>query len=167
MYLPHDIPNAKVLITVKTYPNPSRKYGELVCNAGFLETGEWVRIYPIKFRQLPFEQQYSKFNWIQVDLIRRKGDLRLESYQPRLGIDDEISILDSMSTGKNRDWAERKVYALREVFTSMNVLIEQAKTPGTWKSLATVKPKKILDFQIERVDDRVSRAGKNVRRIAV
>ena len=31
------MPLTKVLITVKTYPSLSAKYGELVCTAGFLE----------------------------------------------------------------------------------------------------------------------------------
>ena len=35
-YLPDEIPNARVLITVKTYPLPSRSYTELVCTAGLL-----------------------------------------------------------------------------------------------------------------------------------
>ena len=33
----------KVLITVKTYPAISNKYDELVCTAGFLEDGTWIR----------------------------------------------------------------------------------------------------------------------------
>jgi hypothetical protein len=37
----------KVLITVTTYPLPSRSYDELVCTAGMLENGEWIRIYPV------------------------------------------------------------------------------------------------------------------------
>lgn len=37
----------KVLITVTTYPLPSRSYDELVCIAGILENGEWIRIYPV------------------------------------------------------------------------------------------------------------------------
>ena len=41
----------KVLITVKTYPAISKKYEELVCTAGFLEDGAWIRIYPIQFRK--------------------------------------------------------------------------------------------------------------------
>jgi hypothetical protein len=39
MYLPPEIPKARVLITVKTYPLPSGKYEELVCTAGVLEDG--------------------------------------------------------------------------------------------------------------------------------
>ena len=37
----------KVLITVTTYPLPSRSYDELVCTAGVLENGDWIRIYPV------------------------------------------------------------------------------------------------------------------------
>ena len=40
---------AEVMITVKTYPNPSETYGETVCVAGVrLDRGapEWIRLYP-------------------------------------------------------------------------------------------------------------------------
>ncbi len=36
-YLPEEIPNARVLLAVKAYPSPSKKYGELVCTAGMIE----------------------------------------------------------------------------------------------------------------------------------
>ena len=40
----------RILVTVKTYPTLSRKYGETVCTAGIREDGTWVRIYPVPFR---------------------------------------------------------------------------------------------------------------------
>jgi hypothetical protein len=40
----------KVLLTVTTYPLPSRSYDELVCTAGILEDGSWIRIYPVPLR---------------------------------------------------------------------------------------------------------------------
>lgn len=149
MHLPDEILSTRVLISVKTYPNPSAKYDELVCNAGFLETGEWVRIYPVKFRALPYDQQYSKYDWIELDLVKNTSDFRQESFRPRLGIDEEIKTVGSMSTGKNRDWGERKRYALREVFTSMQDLIRLSKTQYIWKSLATLKPREIVSFEIK------------------
>ncbi len=100
MYLPLEIPKARVLVSVKTYPNPSIKYDELVCNAGFLENGEWVRIYPISFRSLPYDQQYSKYNWIELDLVKKKDDFRQESYRPKKGVDEEIKTVGSIDTGK-------------------------------------------------------------------
>ncbi len=149
MYLPAEILKARVLITVKTYPNPSAKYDELVCNAGFLESGEWVRIYPVKYRALPYDQQYSKYDWIELDLVRREKDLRQESYSPKRGIDEEIETVGHIETGKKRDWHERKRFACRELFTSMSELIGLAKTDGVWKSLATVKPKEIVRFEVK------------------
>lgn len=54
----------KVLITVKTYPAISKKYEELVCTAGLLEDGSWVRIYPVQFRKKSYNEQYAKYDWI-------------------------------------------------------------------------------------------------------
>ena len=64
----------KVLITVKTYPAISSKYDELVCTAGFLEDGRWIRIYPIQFRKKSFEEQYKKYDWIEIDLVKNTSD---------------------------------------------------------------------------------------------
>ncbi|RRD60723.1 hypothetical protein EII30_05595 [Leucobacter sp. OH1287] len=49
---------ARVLITVKTSPNPSAKYGDTVCVAGIRtdrEAYEWIRLYPVNFRWLSAE----------------------------------------------------------------------------------------------------------------
>jgi hypothetical protein len=147
MYLPHEIPGAQVLITVKTYPQPSNAHGELVCTAGFLPDGKWIRLYPIPFRALSYESQYSKYHWVTLDLIRNTKDFRPESYRPKYGV-DAIHVGEKIDTGKNRDWGERKKYVLNEVFTSMNDLIARAKSDER-KSLAVLKPREIIDFVIE------------------
>jgi len=46
------IERKKVYIVVKTYPTISKKYSEIVCTAGILENGDWIRLYPIPFRKL-------------------------------------------------------------------------------------------------------------------
>jgi hypothetical protein len=151
MYLPDEIPGAQVLITVKTYPLPSNQYGELVCTAGFLPDGKWIRLYPILFRALPYERQYSKYQWVTLDLVRNIKDFRPESYRlnPKYDI-DKILVGAKIETGKgkNRDWSERKKYTLNEVFTSMNDLIIRAKSDER-KSLAVLKPREIIKFEIE------------------
>ena len=133
MYLPHKIDKARVLVTVKTYPQPSQKYDELVCNAGFVlgEDGKWkwIRIYPVRFRQLPYDQQYKKYEWIELNLKRKWDDFRQESYMPELGVDEPIDAGMSLGTGRDRSWSERKRYVLREVFDSMTELIDHAKAP--------------------------------------
>lgn len=64
------MPTTRVLIAVKTYPTLSEKYDELVCTAGFLEDGTWIRIYPIPFRKLSYDKRYSKWQWIELDLVK-------------------------------------------------------------------------------------------------
>jgi hypothetical protein len=150
LYLPDEIPGAQVLITVKTYPLPSSKYDELVCTAGFLQDGKWIRLYPIPFRALSYDSQYSKYHWVTVDLVRNAKDFRPESYRPK--DPDKIHVGSKIETGKNRDWAERKTYVLNEVFYSMDEIIQRAKGEER-KSLATLKPREILDLVIEP-DDR-------------
>jgi hypothetical protein len=66
----------RVLITVKTSPTLSRKYGETVCTAGVREDGSWVRIYPVPFRRLHEAEQYKKFDWIDCRLARNSSDPR-------------------------------------------------------------------------------------------
>ena len=63
----------KVLITVTTYPLPSRSYDELVCTAGILEDGSWIRIYPIPLSfLLDLKQSGSvknvKYTWVEIDI---------------------------------------------------------------------------------------------------
>ena len=147
-YLPDELPEAKVLITVKTYPLPSRSYTELVCTAGLLDGEKWIRMYPIPFRFLQDEQKkYPKYSWIELNLTRNTSDFRPESYSPKLGVDEPIKVLQQIGTAN--EWAARKNYVLKEVFTSMNELIELAKNPNQRKSLATLKPSRIVDFVVE------------------
>jgi hypothetical protein len=147
----HEKKSEKVLITVKTYPTLSGKYDELVCTAGFREDGSWVRIYPIPFRKKSYEERYSKYDWIEIDLIKNTSDFRPESYRP-YSHDSEIKILKNIGTGKQRDWAVRKEIVLRNVYDDMSILIEEAKDKEVSTSLAVFKPTKILDFTVEEVD---------------
>lgn len=146
MYLPPSIPKARVLITVKTYPLPSNKYDELVCTAGVLSDGKWIRLYPIPFRSLPYRDQYQKYSWIELDLVKNTKDFRPESYRPQRGFDEKIQTVGKLDT--TYGWKERKGLVLQEVFTSMTDLIARAKSAEK-KSLATLKPAEIVDFVIE------------------
>jgi hypothetical protein len=144
-YLPDSLDNVKVLITVKTYPLPSNKYEELVCTAGVLEDGRWIRIYPIPFRSLPHDKKFEKYEWIQLDLVRNTSDFRPESYRPKSEASN-IQVLGKLGT--EHEWAERKKYVLKNVFTSFRELIDLAKSKEQ-KSLATFHPKTIVDFIVE------------------
>lgn len=90
----------RVLVTVKAYPKPSNKYDELVCTAGITEDGSWVRIYSIPLQELEF----SKFDWIELNLKNRSDDFRPETYEPanKPQIDD-LEIVDHIGTGPDRN----------------------------------------------------------------
>jgi hypothetical protein len=139
----------KVLIAVKTYPTISAKYDELVCTAGFREDGSWIRIYPVPFRKKSYDEQYRKYDWIEVDLVKNDSDFRPESFRP-YSHDSEINIVGHID--KKSNWFQRKQIALSNVYHDLSELIEEAKESSICTSLAVFKPTKILNFKVEEVE---------------
>ena len=135
----------RILITVKTYPTLSRKYGESVCTAGVREDGTWVRLYPVPFRRLDEEEQYKKFDWVECRVERNTSDPRPESFQ-RAAF-EEIRCVGHMDT--SNEWRERRRLLLEtaKVHTRLEDLIAAAKDNTC--SLAVFKPKKITRFSWE------------------
>ena len=134
----------KVLITVKTYPIPSSKYDELVCTAGVTEAGDFVRLYPINFRDLPFSRQYKKYQWIDIMASKHEGrDVRKESYRPD---SESIRILGEPIKSNPGNWNERARYALVKKAGSMEDLRDRQQADGT--SLGVFRPKKVSDLRI-------------------
>lgn len=136
----------RIYIVVKTYPTISKEYSELVCTAGVLEDGSWIRLYPVPFRKLDFDQQYPKYTWVEVEVERNTKDFRPESYRPAL---NTITVGEKP---KKADWEERRglVFKNKKVYTNLQELIDKAKSDHT--SLAIFKPTKIHDFVAEPVD---------------
>lgn len=146
----------KVLITVTTYPLPSRSYDELVCTAGVLENGEWIRIYPVPLKFLQGlrkdgKMETFKYNWIELELEKRKDDFRPESHSPVNYDFRDIQTHGKIGTESN--WAERKMYWTAKVYTNLTQLIEASKAPAN-VSLATFKPKQIIGFEIKEEENR-------------
>ena len=141
----------KVLITVTTYPLPSRSYDELVCTAGVLENGQWIRIYPVPLQFLKGlrkdgKVESFKYNWIELDLKKRTDDFRPESHSPVSYGFQDMMIHGKIGTESN--WFERKKYCTANVYTNLTKLIADSQAP-TNISLATFKPKEFLSFEIE------------------
>jgi len=138
----------EVLITVMTYPLPSRGYQELVCTAGITKSGEWVRLYPVDYRYRPPEQQFHKYQWIQIDLEPRGegNDQRKESRKPNL---ESISLLGKPLPTSNGWRARREIIDALPHYTvnQYRELYKQDKT-----SLGIVRPTRILDMVIEEAD---------------
>ena len=146
------MPLTKILITVKTYPAISKKYDELVCTAGFREDGTWIRLYPVQFRKKSYAEQYKKYQWIEVDIVKNKSDFRPESYRP-VSHDTPINIVDHIPPDGNT-WDARRKIVLNNVHTNLNTLIAEAKDKETCTSLAVFKPTKVIDFIWEEVKER-------------
>ncbi|MBI5739358.1 MAG: hypothetical protein HZA16_01445 [Nitrospirae bacterium] len=138
----------RILVTVKTYPTLSRKYGETVCTAGLREDGSWVRIYPVPFRRLGETEQYSKFDWLECDLLKNPSDPRPESFRPA----DITQLYPVAHLDTHADWRERRRLILQNsrVYTQLQPLLDGAK--ANTLSLAPFKPTRILDFIWEAED---------------
>ena len=134
----------RVYILVKTYPTISEKYAELVCTAGVLEDGSWIRLYPMPFRLLKDDQKYPKYSWVEVDAERNTSDFRPESYRP------EISTMKVTDRFEKVDWEARRkiIFKNKSAHKNLQALIDEAKSPSK-TSLAVFKPTIILDFVVE------------------
>ena len=144
----YDYAGTRVLITVMTYPHPSRGYQELVCTAGITEDGDWVRLYPIDYRYRPRTQRFHKYQWIEIELAQRGSgnDNRKESRRPKL---DSIRILgEPLSTARNWE-ARREIIDGLPIYT-VNQLKDLYDQDGT--SLGIVRPTRFLDLKIEEAD---------------
>lgn len=140
------MPKKKILISVTTYPLPSRNYDELVCTAGFLEDGTWIRIYPVPLsflNQVKKDIGFKKYTWIELDVKQRTDDFRPESHSPN---NYDIKIINTLNT--NNFWQERKEICLKNVYTNKLNFLEDSKAPKN-VSLITFKPSKITDFIVE------------------
>lgn len=144
----HASQKQRVLITVKTYPTLSRKYGETVCTAGVREDGSWVRIYPVPFRRLEEKEQYRKYDWLNCALVRNSSDPRPETHRPS----DAADMQPVAHVGTADDWRERRELLLGKtrVYTRLGELIGAAK--ANLLSLAVFKPARIIDFKWEEED---------------
>jgi hypothetical protein len=134
----------RLLVVVKTYPNPSRNYVETVCCAGVdLATGRWVRMYPITFRRLA-GRQFGKYQVIECQAAKPTNDLRPES----LHIDqDTISLVGPPMAAGPKGW-QRRMEILPAVSQSVEAVLAAQAADGT--SLAMVRPKEVKGLVIEK-----------------
>lgn len=138
----------KVLIVVKTAPNPSDKYRETVCTAGITEQGKWIRLYPLPYRYMDFYKRFSKYQWIDVNIQKRprEKDFRVDSYQP------DIASISPIGKPLPADkWTQRKQLVLPTISKSMEDIKDKYTDHN--ESLGIFKPKKITNFIIKPVEE--------------
>ncbi|VVB62829.1 Uncharacterised protein [uncultured archaeon] len=136
----------RVLVTVKAYPEKSRKYGEVVCTIGLTDEGDWIRLYPIPFNIFSGRDGLKKYDWIEVYCRRAEEKLsRKESYRIR---DGSLKIIDrSLSSKKVKgkaDWLERNKLLLDHAAPSLEDL--QSRFDEDRTSVGLIKPAEVFEF---------------------
>lgn len=122
----------RICILVKAYPQPSQKYEETVCCAGVTEDGRFLRLYPIPYRRLKQEQQFQRFDWVEMDIAKDTSDHRPESHKV---VPDSIQIVQPGSVLKS----EQKV-RLWKPFIADSLQALKDENVKTGRSLGIIKP---------------------------
>lgn len=134
----------KVLITVRTYPTPSRQQIEVSCTAGIDDEGKWIRLFPVPYRFLTSDKRFSKYQYIGTDVTKSISDPRLESYKVN---PDTIMILSSPLPTTN-NWEARKEKVLPLKAKSLCEL-QALRNANQFPTLGLVKPKNIMNLEIK------------------
>ncbi len=132
----------KVLITVKTYPLPSKKAIEASCTAGITEEGSWIRLFPLPFRHLEYEKRFKKYQWIEAS-VTKASDPRPESY--KVDLDSIHPLGEPLPTSNN--WQIRKEIVLSLAVPSLCYL--QRTQEDTEATLGIFKSRCINELIIE------------------
>lgn len=133
----------RVLITVRTYPVPANKGAETSCTAAISDDGQWIRLFPVPYRSLPPDKKFAKYQWIEAELKRARGDTRPESHN--ISIDTiELGAMVPTTDG----WAQRKAILKPLIRPSMCV-IRKERDANDFPTLGLFKPKKITRLIIK------------------
>jgi len=146
--MPEENSKEKLWILVKAYPQPSLKYQETVCCAGITEDGRLLRLYPIRYRHLKKEQQFDRFDLLEVKIRKsnQEKDKRPESYK----VDEDSIVI--LKKGKHASTASKSELWKPFISDSLSTLIEQQKICK--KSLGIIKPDgNSLKFKAKSVKD--------------
>jgi hypothetical protein len=135
----------RVLITVRTYPVPSKSSIEVSCTAGIDETGHWIRLFPVPYRFLSDDKRFRKYQLIEADVMKAESDIRAESYNVNI---ESINILSDQIPTDNK-WESRKAKVMPLLAPSLCHLQnerDQHKEP----TLGFFKPKAITALKSEQ-----------------
>ncbi len=140
-----------VLVCVKAYPSLSQTYREAVCVAGVrLDTPspEWVRLFPVQFRDLPRDQRFRKYEVIRLRAHKHTTDTRAETWRPEL---DTIVPRQYLPPGGH--WPARRRWVEPLIGPSMCELYRGRLKGGTGPSLGLVRPTRVCDVLVGESED--------------
>ncbi|RTE49185.1 hypothetical protein [Actinobaculum sp. 352] len=131
-----------VTIVVKTTPLPSNRHEETVCVAGIAHNPyRWVRLYPVRFRDLERHDQFKKYETIRVPVRAPSNDARNES----LRLDGNLEIIGSL----HKDWNTRATLLANFPPVTLCALQHNITHDANGHSLAVVRPRNIPTLTIE------------------
>lgn len=134
----------KVLITVRTYPVPSRKSIEVSCTAGITKEGEWIRLFPVPYRFLTQDKRFAKYQYIEAEVTKSRSDFRRESYKLNV---DSVKILGQKLSTENK-WSKRKDIIFPLMSDSLYSLKDE-RDINKYPTLGFFKPRVITGLKIE------------------
>lgn len=132
-----------LLVTVKAYPSVSMKYGEAVCVAGVrldTPTPEWVRLFPVGYRDLPEDARFRKWEVVHLRAQRHSTDRRSESWRPDL---DSVRRGQFLESGGH--WPQRRLWVEPLIGPTMCELNAGRAGGGPGPSLGLVRPARVID----------------------
>jgi hypothetical protein len=135
-----------VLVTVKAYPSISTKYGEAICVAGVridTETPEWVRFFPVRFRELPPDRQFRKYQVIRLSACKHTGDRRRETWRPNV---DSIECFEMIGAGG--PWHMRRGFVEPLLGPTMCDLSRGRSGGQDAPSLGLVRPAQVRSIRV-------------------
>ncbi len=136
----------ELLVTVKAYPSISTKYGEAVCVAGVRLDGptpEWVRLFPVGFRDLDHASQFDKYQVIRVRAQQHTTDTRRETWKPDV---DSIEVVRKLKAGAH--WPERRAVLEPMLGPTMCELNRGRRGNGPGPSLGLVRPREVRGIKV-------------------
>jgi hypothetical protein len=142
----------KILVTVKSYPEPSKKYGASICTAGITEDGEWIRLYPIPFDFFRGGGSFKKYDWIEVECRNVSKEEKLQRKESHKIRPNTLKVVDSSLNKRPTDWEARNEIVLPLLERSLENLRDSYYDDKT--SLGLIKPKALFDFYMsEELND--------------
>lgn len=140
--------NKTVLITVRTYPVPSKTSIEVSCTAGITDDGKWIRLFPVPYRWLDDDKRFRKYQHIEAKVIKSQSDTRLESYKIDI---NSINILsEPLPTFNN--WEQRKARVFPLISPSL-CFLQNSRDCYSEPTLGFFKPKKIKRLVIKPAEN--------------
>ena len=133
-----------ILITVRTYPTPSRKDVEVSCTGGITEDKEWIRVFPVPYRFLRNDTRFRKYQWISASVRPATADRRPESYNIDV---DSIKILTDPIPTSNK-WVKRKDM-LSDLIVPSFCAMEETRAKEKFPTLGVFRPKVIEQLEIK------------------